>query len=56
MNDEQRTLSIIKPDAILSKCQGKIIDFLEKKGFKIIAQKKIDDIQSLNGINLNTVN
>ncbi len=41
MNDEQRTLSIIKPDAILSKCQGKIIDFLEKKGFKIIAQKKI---------------
>ena len=34
MNDEQRTLSIIKPDAILSKCQGKIIDFLEKKVLK----------------------
>ena len=36
-----KTLSIIKPDAITSKSQGKILDFLENKGFKIIAQKKI---------------
>ena len=36
-----KTLSIIKPDAIESKYQGKIIDFLENKGFKIIAQKKL---------------
>ena len=37
----KKTLSIIKPDAIQSKFQGKILDFLENKGFKIIAQKKI---------------
>ena len=37
----KKTLSIIKPDAIESKYQGKIIDFLENKGFKIIAQKKL---------------
>ena len=37
----KKTLSIIKPDAIDSKFQGKILDFLEDKGFKIIAQKKI---------------
>ncbi len=37
----KKTLSIIKPDAIASKYQGKILDFLESKGFKIIAQKKI---------------
>lgn len=37
----EKTLSIIKPDAIESKYQGKILDFLENKGFKIIAQKKI---------------
>ena len=37
----KKTLSIIKPDAIHSKFQGKILDFLENKGFKIIAQKKI---------------
>ena len=37
----KKTLSIIKPDAIKSKFQGKILDFLENKGFKIIAQKKI---------------
>ena len=34
-----KTLSIIKPDAMKSKFQGKIIDYLENKGFKIIAQK-----------------
>ena len=37
----KKTLSIIKPDAIDSKYQGKIIDFLENKGFKILAQKKL---------------
>ena len=35
----KKTLSIIKPDAIKSKFHGKNIDFLENKGFKIIAQK-----------------
>ena len=37
----QRTLSIIKPDAMKLKYSGKIIDFIEEKGFTIIAQKKI---------------
>ena len=39
--DLQKTLSIIKPDAMKLKYSGKIIDFIEEKGFKIIAQKKI---------------
>ena len=39
--DIQKTLSIIKPDAMKLKYSGKIIDFIEEKGFKIIAQKKI---------------
>ena len=38
---KQRTLSIIKPDAMKLKYSGKIIDFIEDKGFAIIAQKKI---------------
>ena len=37
----EQTLSIIKPDAMELKYSGKIIDFIEEKGFKIIAQKKI---------------
>ena len=37
----QETLSIIKPDAMKLKYSGKIIDFIEDKGFTIIAQKKI---------------
>ncbi len=37
----QNTLSIIKPDAMKLKYSGKIIDFIEVKGFIIIAQKKI---------------
>ena len=37
----QKTLSIIKPDAMELKYSGKIIDFIEDKGFSIIAQKKI---------------
>ena len=39
--DIQKTLSIIKPDAMKLKYSGKIIDFIEEKGFRIIAQKKI---------------
>ena len=39
--DKQETLSIIKPDAMKLKYSGKIIDFIEDKGFTIIAQKKI---------------
>ena len=39
--DIQKTLSIIKPDAMKLKYSGKIIDFIEGKGFTIIAQKKI---------------
>ena len=37
----QRTLSIIKPDAMASKLSGSIIKFIEEKGFKILVQKKI---------------
>ena len=37
----QETLSIIKPDAMKLKYSGKIIEFIEDKGFTIIAQKKI---------------
>ena len=37
----QRTLSIIKPDAVKSNSSGDIISFLEKKGLKVVAQKKI---------------
>ena len=39
--DTQQTLSIIKPDAMKAKLSGKIINFIEEKGFSIIAQKKI---------------
>ena len=38
----QKTLSIIKPDAMNSKLSGKILNFIEEKGFKILAQKKIN--------------
>ena len=37
----KKTLSIIKPDAIQARNQGKILDYLESKGFVIVAQKKI---------------
>ena len=43
--DIQQTLSIIKPDAMKSKLSGKIINFIEEKGFSIIAQKKIILVQ-----------
>ena len=39
--DIQKTLSIIKPDAMKLRYSGKIIDLIEVKGFTIIAQKKI---------------
>ena len=37
----EKTLSIIKPDAMKLKYSGRIIDLIESKGFNIIAQKKI---------------
>ena len=37
----QKTLSIIKPDAMKSNLSGDIIKFIEQKEFKIVAQKKI---------------
>lgn len=37
----ERTLAIIKPDAVSSKNTGKIIDILEDNGFSIIGMKKI---------------
>ena len=37
----ERTLSIIKPDAMSSKLSGKIIALIEEKNFTILAQKKI---------------
>ncbi len=37
----ERTLAIIKPDAVSSKNTGKIIDILENNGFSIIGMKKI---------------
>jgi len=37
----ERTLAIIKPDAVASKFSGKIIDMLEENGFSIVGMKKI---------------
>jgi len=37
----ERTLSIIKPDAVKAKNAGKIIEMLESNGFSIIGMKKI---------------
>ncbi len=37
----ERTLAIIKPDAVASKFAGKIIEMLEESGFSIIGMKKI---------------
>lgn len=36
----ERTLAIIKPDAVENKYSGKIIDQIEQKGFNIIALEK----------------
>jgi nucleoside-diphosphate kinase len=38
----ERTLAIIKPDAVSAGNSGKIIDKIEQAGFKIIGMKKID--------------
>lgn len=37
----ERTLAIIKPDAVQAKCSGKIIDRAEQEGFLILALKKM---------------
>ncbi|MCB9493277.1 MAG: nucleoside-diphosphate kinase [Epsilonproteobacteria bacterium] len=39
-NSTEQTLAIIKPDAVLSKATGKIIDRVEQEGFDIINLKK----------------
>jgi nucleoside-diphosphate kinase len=36
----ERTLAIIKPDAVKAKYSGKIIDRIEQEGFNIVALKK----------------
>lgn len=38
----EKTLAIIKPDAINAKNSGKIIDRIERENFKILAIKKIN--------------
>jgi len=37
----EKTLAIIKPDAVKAKNSGKIIDRIEKEGFNIVALKKL---------------
>ncbi len=37
----QRTLSIIKPDAVAKNVIGKIVDRFESNGLKVVAMKKI---------------
>ena len=37
----EKTLAIIKPDAVLAKNSGKIIDRIEQEGFGILTIKKI---------------
>ena len=37
----EKTLSIIKPDAVKRDLTGKIIAMLEEKGLRVVAQKKI---------------
>ncbi len=37
----ERTLAIIKPDAVRAKNAGKIIDHIEQAGFNIIGMKKL---------------
>ena len=38
---EEKTLSIIKPDAVKRDLTGKIIAMFEEKGLRVVAQKKI---------------
>ena len=44
---QERTLSIIKPDATKRNLIGKIITKLEDGGLKIVAQKKIQSTQAM---------
>lgn len=37
----QRTLAIIKPDAMARRLEGKIIDLILDRGFRIVSMKKI---------------
>jgi len=37
----ERTLAIIKPDAVKAKYSGKIIDHIEQEGFTILGMKKL---------------
>ncbi|MBO4956473.1 MAG: nucleoside-diphosphate kinase [Rickettsiales bacterium] len=37
----ERTLSIIKPDAVERGLEGSIVTMIEESGFKIVAQKKV---------------
>ncbi len=37
----ERTLSIIKPDAVLKNITGKVVAMIEDAGLKIVAQKRI---------------
>ncbi|MGB9731127.1 MULTISPECIES: nucleoside-diphosphate kinase [Calditerrivibrio] len=37
----EKTFAIIKPDAVAAGYSGRIIDRIEKEGFKIVAMKKI---------------
>ncbi len=37
----ERTLAIIKPDAVAAKNSGKIIDLIEKNGFTIVRMQKM---------------
>ena len=37
----ERTLAIIKPDAVEKKLTGKIIDMIEDKGFNVLRMQKI---------------
>lgn len=38
----ERTLAMIKPDAVIAGNSGKIIDKIEQSGFKIVDMKKMD--------------
>lgn len=38
----EKTFAIIKPDAVLAKNAGKIIDMIEAAGFNIVAMEKIN--------------
>jgi nucleoside-diphosphate kinase len=40
MSQLQRTLAIIKPDAVSRACVGEIIAMVEKAGFRIVAMRK----------------